>query len=46
MNVAVAFAFVFLVLATLKIPEHPRVSFGWLGMAIWFAIEYIPKFVS
>jgi hypothetical protein len=28
-------ALVCLVLAALKTPEHPRISFGWLGMALW-----------
>jgi hypothetical protein len=26
---------VFLMLAGLKVPEHPRVSFGWLGLFFW-----------
>ncbi len=28
-------ALVFLVLAALKTPEIPRLSFGWAGMALW-----------
>ena len=28
-------AFVFLVLATLGVPSHPRLSLGWAGMACW-----------
>lgn len=28
-------ALVLLGLAAVKCPEPPRVSFGWLGMAIW-----------
>lgn len=26
---------VLLLLAGLKVPEHPRFSFGWLGMFFW-----------
>jgi hypothetical protein len=28
-------AFVLLLLAAVRCPEHPRISFAWLGMALW-----------
>ena len=28
-------ALVLLMLAGLKVPEHPRFSFGWLGLFFW-----------
>ena len=31
----IVLAFVLLVLAAVKCPEPPRISFGWAGMALW-----------
>ncbi len=31
----VVLAIVLVLLAALKTPEHPRVSFGWLGLFCW-----------
>ena len=28
-------AFVLLVLAAINVPSPPRISFGWMGMALW-----------
>lgn len=32
-------ALVLLALAACKIPEPPRVSFGWLGLFCWLLVE-------
>lgn len=34
-------ALVLLVLAAVKCPEPPRVSFGWAGMALWLLTAII-----
>jgi hypothetical protein len=37
--VLLVFAFVFLCLAALNVPSHPRISWGWLGLAIWMLVN-------
>ncbi len=32
---------VLLLLAALKVPEHPRVSFGWLGLFLWMLVQVL-----
>ncbi len=34
-------AFVLLVLAALNIPQPPRLSLGWLGLALWVLAELV-----
>ena len=36
-------ALVMLALAAAKTPEHPRISFGWLGMFLWLLTEIVIK---
>jgi hypothetical protein len=38
-------AFVLIFLAAIKIPEHPRVSYGWMGVAI-VVLVYLLGMVS
>lgn len=32
-------ALVFLVLAAAKVPELPRLSWGWAGLALWILVQ-------
>ena len=41
--IVLVFAVVFLALAAFKTPEHPRVSFGWLGMFLWLLVEVFSR---
>jgi hypothetical protein len=34
-SIVIAAAIVFLALATLGVPSHPRFAYGWVGMLCW-----------
>ncbi len=34
-TLAIAAALIFLLLATLGVPSHPRLNYGWAGMFCW-----------
>lgn len=42
-TIVLVFAVVFLALAAGKTPEHPRVSFGWLGLFLWLLVDVFSR---